>query len=122
MSRLLRHPLLTIVLGLAMIGIGYQLVHDPFALLMYLLIGAAVAVGMYFLFTRVIMKKITMNQYRASVPRSNPNAKQMKVVKSGTNKKPIKKRPSKSIHRRRKEHNLTVIEGKKNRKKNRALF
>lgn len=122
MSRLLRQPLPTAILGLAIIGVGYQLIHNPLMLLSYLVIGTLVAVGLYFLFTRVIMRKMTMSQYRSSLPRSNQRQKQMRVVKSSTSKKPIKKRPSKTLQRRRKDHNFTVIEGKKNRKKNRALF
>ncbi|WP_240378052.1 tripartite tricarboxylate transporter TctB family protein [Bacillus piscicola] len=130
MSRRSVNPFLIVIFGLAALGLGYQLVTNPLGLITYLLVGTAVAVGIYFLFTRVIMKRMTMNQYRSQArPQSGArksstlNAKQRKIIKSHqTKNKPPKKRPSRAINKRRDDHNLTVIEGKKNRKKNRALF
>ncbi|SFE30764.1 SA1362 family protein [Alteribacillus iranensis] len=120
---------LIVILGLAALGVGYQLVTDPLGLLTYLLVGAAIAIGIYFLFTRVIMKRMTMSQYqgasRSSMQKKKINSAQSKyqqAAKQQAKSKPLKKRPSRAINKRREDHNLTVIEGKKNRKKNRALF
>ncbi|MFZ4452126.1 SA1362 family protein [Salibacterium aidingense] len=130
MSRFPMNPFLIIVFGLAVLGLGYQLVTNPLGLLTYLLVGAAVAVGLYFLFTRVIMKRTSMNQYqKAAGPRAangkagSPHKKYQKAAKQQQAKmKADKKRSPRSVSKRRNDHNLTVIEGKKNRKKNRALF
>ncbi|MFB4164586.1 SA1362 family protein [Alteribacillus sp. JSM 102045] len=126
MSRLPANPFIIIVFGLAALGLGYQLVTDPLGLITYLVVGAAVAVGLYFLFTRVILKRMSMSQYQSAArPKSaarNLNKKHYKAAKSPQAKKSSKKRPSRAINKRRNDHNLTVIEGKKNRKKNRALF
>ncbi|WP_158735181.1 SA1362 family protein [Alteribacillus sp. YIM 98480] len=124
MSRLPANPFLLLLFGLAALGLGYQLVTNPLGLITYLVVGAAVAVGMYFLFTRVILKRMSMSQYQtAARPKSNSKNKSYKAAKQHqTKNKPLKKRPSRPINKRRSDHNLTVIEGKKNRKKNRALF
>ncbi|MFB5662015.1 SA1362 family protein [Alteribacillus sp. HJP-4] len=124
MSRLPANPFTLILFGLAVLGLGYQLTTDPLGLLTYLLVGAAVAVGIYFLFTRVILKRTMMNQYRTAArpktsPRQQPPAKSAKLSKNTVQPK---KHPSRAITKKRSDHNLTVIEGKKNRKKNRALF
>ncbi|MFC5713331.1 SA1362 family protein [Thalassorhabdus alkalitolerans] len=131
MSRLTAHPVLIVIFGLAALGLGYQLITNPLGLLTYLLVGAAVAVGIYFLFTRVILKRMSMNQYQAQARPSAYGGKSAAGAKGkgAPNNRPTpikqksqKKRPARAVNKRRNDHNLKVIEGKKNRKKNRALF
>ncbi|SDH50617.1 hypothetical protein SAMN05192534_106131 [Alteribacillus persepolensis] len=133
MSRLSANPFLILIFGLAALGFGYQLITNPLGLLTYLAVGAAVAVGMYFLFTKVILKRMAMSQYRQSArpgpspkkpsfQNKNLNTKANKHKPQRSRQSPLKKRTSRPIAKKRTDHNLTVIEGKKNRKKNRALF
>ncbi|MFD2625848.1 hypothetical protein [Salibacterium salarium] len=130
MSRFPVNPFMIIIVGLAILGLGFQILTNPLGLLTYLFVGTAVAVGVYFLFTRVILKRLSMNQFQGSAgPRptnskaDSPQKKYQRAAKQQQSKnKTQKKRPAKVASKRRKDHNLTVIEGKKNRKKNRALF
>ncbi|SFP22947.1 SA1362 family protein [Salibacterium halotolerans] len=129
MSRLPVNPLPLVIFSLAVIGLGYQLVTDPIGILTYILVGTAVAVGLYFLFTRVLMKRTSANQFQKAAGPKAANGrdaasdkKYQKAVKQQNKNKPNQKRPPRTGNKRRKDHNLTVIEGRKNKKKNRALF
>ncbi|MFD2704299.1 SA1362 family protein [Salibacterium lacus] len=129
MSRFPVNPFLLVIFGLAVIGLGYQLVTDPFGFLMYILVGTAVAAGLYLLFTRVLMKRSSVNQFQKTAgPKAGSGRdaasykKYQKAVKQQNKNKSSQKGSPRTAGRRRKDHNLTVIEGRKNRKKNRALF
>jgi hypothetical protein len=132
MSSLLRRPFLLLLFGLAAFGLGNQLLTNPISFLISLAIGLAIAVGLYFLFTKVIMKKMTQRQYQSHTPPRSKAANARRggsaapakshYKAAGSQAKPIKKRSTKAIARKRSDTHLTVIEGKKNRKKNRALF
>ncbi|MGY4690254.1 SA1362 family protein [Salibacterium sp. K-3] len=129
MSRLPGNPILLVVFGLAVLGLGYQLVTNPIGVLTYILVGTAVAVGLYFLFTRVIMKRVSLNQYqKAAGPKASSgrpvssDKKYQKAARQQAKNKTGPKRPPRTGAKRKNDHNLTVIEGRKNRKKNRALF
>jgi uncharacterized MnhB-related membrane protein len=113
------HPVIWFVISLAVVGILYQLITSPRQLFTTLLIGAAVVAVFYFIFRRTS---------------AGVNGKYKKAVKQskkryGSNQKPSKTSPLfsnkkvKSTQKKRaREHHLTVIEGKKNKKKNRASF
>ncbi|MDX6153261.1 hypothetical protein [Marinococcus sp. PL1-022] len=123
MQQALKNPIATVVLGLAILGVGYRLVTDPLGLLLYLVIGAAIAVGLYFLFTRVIMKRAMMNQYQAGSNAASGRSGAAKGTQAKNFKqaqKQQKKKSAKNSSRRRNDANLKVIQGNKNRKKDRA--
>lgn len=116
------HPIIWFVISLAVVGILYQLVTSPRQLFTTILIGAAVVAVFYFIFRRT--SSGVNGKYRKAVKQSQK--------RYGTNQKPAKaasplfssKKTAKSSAQRKKtrEHHLTVIEGKKNKKKNRASF
>ncbi|MED1564099.1 SA1362 family protein, partial [Alkalihalobacillus alcalophilus] len=130
-----------IIIVLAVIGLSHQIVTNPLGLLRTLLF-IALFIGGIFLVYRLFM----MRRYGTSfIPKKQgPTRKQLQkakrtstVQKNGSAKSsfrnsgrqttnstitPIKKKTTKSTANRKREHNLTVIEGKKNKKKNRALF
>ncbi|WP_252314859.1 SA1362 family protein [Sinobaca sp. H24] len=127
MSRILRRPFLLLLFGLAAFGLGNQLLTNPISFLISLAIGLAIAVGLYFLFTKVIMKKMTQRQYQSHAPprskaanarRGGSAAPAKSHYKSaGSQPKPVKKRSTKAIARKRSDTHLTVIEGKKTEKR-----
>jgi hypothetical protein len=115
------HPIIWFVISLAVVGILYQLITSPRELFTTLLIGAAVVAVFYFIFKRT--SSGVNGKYRKAVKQSKK--------RYGTNQKPPKASPlfsnkknTKSTAQKKKtrEHHLTVIEGKKNKKKNRASF
>ncbi|WP_018923810.1 hypothetical protein [Salsuginibacillus kocurii] len=135
MSRLVRQPVLFLIFGLAILGLGHQLLNNPVGLLLSLAIGAAIAVGLYFLFTRVIMKRFSghyggggMSAQSKGAPSSSPKSQQVfkksmqQQQPAARQSQPQKRKAQRSAARRKEDPNLRVIEGKKNKKKNRALF
>ncbi|RIW31089.1 hypothetical protein D3H55_15900 [Bacillus salacetis] len=112
------------VILLASIGLVSTLIGDPLALLQRILVYAAIAVIIYFVFRKVMMggkgknkdQKAFLKAAKQSKKRYN---KKTTAVKAKTNApNPFRKKS----HRKKSQANLTVIEGKKNRKngKNRA--
>lgn len=110
------HPVIWVVIVLAVIGLGSQVINSPQTLITNLLITGLVVAVFYFIFQRF---------------RPGENGKYKKAVKQSKRKynqpaAPLKKNVASSkpapFKKRKKEHNLTVIEGKKNKKKNRASF
>jgi hypothetical protein len=126
------------VVALAVIGLGYQMIYNPIGLLTRVLFIAGFVAVIFFLYRLYLAKRFgtsiwpkpqgpSRSQLKkakrtstASRPTSPRNASFFRSTsgtavkkKSPLPKSPIKKRP---------EHNFTVIEGKKNKKKNRALF
>ncbi|WP_062048172.1 hypothetical protein [Bacillus sp. JCM 19034] len=119
---------LPVVLVFAVIG----LLFNPIALLQQLL-WIVVIVGLIFLVYRFVMSK------RYGIPlfpkRTGPTRSQIRKAKKtsrhhnrptkrNTNIQPIntKSKTESLIRKKRTDHNFKVIEGKKNKKKNRALF
>ncbi|WNB93572.1 SA1362 family protein [Bacillus sp. NEB1478] len=115
------HPIIWFVILLAVVGILYQLISKPGQLITTLLIGAAVIAVFYFIFNRTSSSGIN-GKYKKAVKQSKKrygsNNKQPKASPLSSNKKA----KSASQKKRVREHNLTVIEGKKSKKKNRASF
>jgi hypothetical protein len=116
------HPIIWFVIILAVVGVLFQLISSPRQLITTFLIGAAVIAVFYFIFNRNSSSGIN-GKYKKAVKQSKK--------RYGSNYKPPKASPlssnkktkSASQKKRVREHNhLTVIEGKKNKKKNRASF
>jgi uncharacterized MnhB-related membrane protein len=116
------HPIIWFVISLAVVGILYQLITSPRQLFTTILIGAAVVAVFYFIFRRT--SSGVNGKYRKAVKQSQKrygnNQKQPKAPPLFSNNK--KNAKSTAQKRKTREHHLTVIEGKKNKKKNRASF
>ncbi|PSL43182.1 hypothetical protein B0H94_1114 [Salsuginibacillus halophilus] len=124
MSKVIRQPLLFLIFGLAILGLGNQLLTNPGGLVISLLIGAAVAVGLYYLLTRVVLKRMAGGPAGGSQPVSKgrgaaPARSSRPAPTKGANvakAESAKRKPA----RKRSEAELKVIEGNKNKKKDRA--
>ena len=123
MTRYSIHPLILCVLGLAVIGFFFRLVTEPGALLAQLLFIAVFAAIILFLVKKFLVPRLGGGvQYSSqAAPPVQRRSSQSNVVPH-KKKKDVKKFPSRPLVKKRTEVNLTVIEGKKNKKKNRALF
>ncbi|MGD6966997.1 SA1362 family protein [Rossellomorea vietnamensis] len=109
----------------ASIGLVSMLIGDPLALLQRILIFAAIAGIIYFVFRKVMMgggssgknkdQKAFLKAARQSKKRYNHKKTAAPVKASASN--PFRKKS----HRKKSQANLTVIEGKKNRKNRASL-
>ncbi|ADU29958.1 SA1362 family protein [Evansella cellulosilytica] len=118
------HPLTLTIIGLAIIGIGYRLVENPSAFFTMVLVAVGTATILIFVMKRFILPKLSGYQ-TAMRPQSAPSHKSQhgqKPISFKSMKKEKKKRISRPLVKRQSNVKLTVIEGKKNKKKNRALF
>ncbi|MCQ6266181.1 hypothetical protein M1K46_10945 [Fictibacillus sp. WQ 8-8] len=110
------HPVIWVIIVLAVIGLGSQLFFSPQKLITNLLMIGLVVALVYFIFQR--FRPGENGKYKKAVKQSkrkyNQSAPPIKKSSAANKPAPFKKR--------KKEHNLTVIEGKKNKKKNRASF
>ncbi|AOM82661.1 SA1362 family protein [Salisediminibacterium beveridgei] len=137
MSRLLKNPVIMVVMALALLGIGVQLITSPGAFFTSILITIGIATLLILLFRNVIMPRMMGAQngsaYQKAVKQSKQvHAPQQTVKKPTSNpknttsfskKKQEQKRSSnRPTSRKSSNVKLTVIEGKKNKKKSRALF
>ncbi len=125
MTRYSFHPLILCVLVLSIIGLFYRLLTEPAALFQQLLFMVVFVAIIFFIFKKFLAHKLSTGAYASS---HHPQARKVSPkASSGTNVIPHKKKKeSKKFNRpltkKRTDVNLTVIEGKKNKKKNRALF
>lgn len=137
MSRLVKNPVIMVVIVLALLGIGVQLINSPGAFFTSILITIGIATLLILLIKKVVMPRMMGTQngsaYQKAVKQSKRvNAPQQatagktpppnkKNTLSFTKKKQEKKRSSnRPLVRRSSDVKLTVIEGKKNKKKSRA--
>ncbi len=110
----------TLVL-LAILGLGSWLIGNPLGLLRQLLVTAAVIGIIYFIYRRWFSHKHSgSNEQRAFLKAAKQSKKRLKKKSTGS---PRVSQPSKKRSVRKKSNaKLTVIEGKKNKKNNRASF
>ncbi|HIS29651.1 MAG TPA: hypothetical protein IAA78_09345 [Candidatus Avamphibacillus intestinigallinarum] len=120
---------LFIIVGLALLGVGYRLLTDPKGFLITILgiVGFAalifaVAYLMFFRNRGSISNSDEMKKYKAAVKQSKQKYQQPKPNKAvkSANKKQAKTVPLKRKSQRRKINHLRVIEGNKTDKKKRA--
>jgi hypothetical protein len=111
-----------VLIGLAILGFGITLITNPLGLLKQAFIIIVVLGGFFLLYKLFIAKRMfgggggrDLNLYRRAAKQSARRYKhQVHQVK--------KKKPDPLIKKpKRKDHNFTVIEGKKGKKNNRAL-
>lgn len=110
------HPVIWVIIVLAVIGLGSQLIFSPQKLITQLLMVGVIVALFYFIFQR--FRPGENGKYKKAVKQSKRKYSQSAapIKKSLTSNKPA------PFKKRKKEHHLTVIEGKKNKKKNRASF
>ncbi len=116
---------------LAFIGIGSYLFKDPMRLLQMIFFYGLLFAAIYIIYRLFFRNKIqgTDRNYDRAVKQSMKRQKQkqrsrvkaphLRVVGSNPNKLKTQKP---ALSKKNGKHNLTVIEGRKNKKRNRALF
>ncbi|WP_026674897.1 SA1362 family protein [Alkalihalobacterium bogoriense] len=117
MSRLRINPLVLLLIGLAIFGFMYTLITDPMRIITQVLIFSAIAFVLFFLYKRFLAKQYGMPKQSSHRP-----IKKASNIVPHRSKNPSAIKRSKPLQKRKTEHNFKVIEGKKNKKKNRALF
>ncbi|UCZ54592.1 hypothetical protein LGQ02_07520 [Bacillus shivajii] len=126
MFRYSYHPIVLTVLILAVLGLGYLLFTEPGAFIMRVLMMIGVAAVIYFLFKTFIMPKMMNNQAPYAQQQRTYSTKGAQPTRTPASfqkkKKDKKNRISRPLVKKQSDVKLTVIEGKKNKKKNRALF
>jgi FtsZ-interacting cell division protein ZipA len=127
------NPLVAVIIGLAVFGLAVQLVTDPLSLIKSALIFGGIVAVLFLLYKRFLAKRngSEFSDYRKAAKQSAKRYKQRKqptamkakeiVSKVNNHKVSSPKTKKSSKKKRRKDHNLTVIDGKKGKKKNRAL-
>jgi hypothetical protein len=124
MTRHSFHPLILCVLGLSIIGLFYRLYTEPGILIQQALFMIVFVAIIFFLAKKFLAHKLSSGNYYSSQPqpkRANYKASSKSNVIPHKKKKESKKF-SRPLVKKRTDVTLTVIEGKKNKKKNRALF
>ena len=140
MKQLFKSPILVIILSLALLGIGVQLFTSPGAFFTSILITIGIATLLILLVTRVIMPRMMGGQSGGAYQQAVKQSKRVHSPQQATAKKttPVGKKNTVSFSKKKQEKKrhssnrplvrkpsdvkLTVIEGKKNKKKSRALF
>lgn len=118
------------VIGLALLGFGSQLIKNPSGLLTSILIFAAIGVVIWLVFTKVATPS---NQNQKKYNKAVKQSKKYQENKAASKTKPVKKgkvmdysigqsrsQTAKTNRRKKSDVHLTVIEGKKGKKKNQA--
>src|SRR5690554_4152420 len=125
MQRKSYHPLVLTIIGLAIVGLGYQLVVSPGAFISRILITIGIIAVLFFVVTRFVMPRIMRNNgmyVRAAKSSQAKKQAPKQPISFKKAKKEKRKRISRPLVKRQSNVKLTVIEGKKNKKKSRALF
>ncbi|MDQ0481697.1 SA1362 family protein [Guptibacillus hwajinpoensis] len=129
MSRRVVQPLIYMVIGLAILGFIWKLFTDPMGLFTQLLITAVIAALFIFLVRKFMTKR--MGKQSTSYQKAAKQSSKMQKKKSAPrrNAPHLRVIPSKrlmpkkrSLQDDKKQNPFTVIEGRKGKKKNRALF
>lgn len=127
MSTPISRLLAPIIVLFAIVGFGTYLVTEPLKLLRTILIIAVVIGGVFLIYKLFFQGKFrkTESAYERAVKQSKQRQQRkqkrrvkpahLKVIRSNNNSK------KRSLIKQT-NHNLTVIDGKKNKKKNRALY
>jgi hypothetical protein len=111
--------LLFTLLLFALIGLGSSLLENPIDFFKRIAIMILVGLAIYFLFNRFYKPSPNRKEQRAFLKAAKKTKKKIHRKKSDDQTKQLSKLTS--IRKKSNAH-LTVIEGKKNKKKNRASF
>jgi len=112
----LRNWLVGIITVMALIGLGSYLFNNPAGLFRQLFIIGLVVAAAYFIYRVWMGRKPERSENRSFAKAARQSKKRNRgsqQVSSQNRKKPLRKRSA---------AHLTVIEGKKNKKKDRAIF
>lgn len=112
-----RNWIIGIVVFLALFGLGSRLIYEPVKLLTDFLFMALIIGFIFFVFMLIMRRRPGYHERKAFVKAARLSKKRKKTAEWGQSTPPTKK----PIRRRSTAH-LTVIEGKKGKKKNRAIF
>ncbi len=108
---------------LAIFGFAFQLFTDPLSILTMLATIALVGALIYFLVTRLTSSSSGRQQQRAFQKAAKRSKKRFQTKDTNVSSKRSKIRSLASARSKKKDaSHLTVIDGKKGRKKNRASF
>ncbi|MBU9712219.1 SA1362 family protein [Evansella tamaricis] len=121
------HPLVLTIIGLAILGIGVSFISRPGAFITQILITIGIVAVMIILFKRflipwIMRRQSGLQQNGMYAQKSHAANSSKRPVPFPGKKKDKKKRITRPLVKRQSNVKLTVIEGKKNKKKNRALF
>ena len=112
------------VIALGALGLFSELITNPLGLLMNILLIAAIAGIIYLVYTRLTKGKTDRKEQRAfrkAVRQSKKRSKDRSSKKTNVTSMTTAKSHKIKV-RKKSDVQLTVIEGKKNKKKNRASF
>ncbi|WP_456274074.1 SA1362 family protein [Bacillus sp. AK031] len=109
------------VILLASVGLVSTLMGDPLALLQRILIFAAIAGVIYFIFRKVVMGGKGKNKDQKAFVKAARQSKKRFNKKTAATKASAPNPFRKKSYRKKSQANLTVIEGKKNRKNRASL-
>ncbi|MCR6096684.1 hypothetical protein HXA31_05230 [Salipaludibacillus agaradhaerens] len=120
------HPIVLTIIGLALLGIGVQMFTNTSAFFTQVFVTIGIVALLIFVIKTFIMPKL-MRRHGGfgQAQGGSPQWQQTKKKKSSsfsTKKKENRKAISRPLIKRQSDVKLTVIEGKKNKKKSRALF
>ncbi|WP_082892586.1 SA1362 family protein [Rossellomorea aquimaris] len=108
---------------LAILGLGSWLIENPLGLLRQVLVSAAVIGIIYFIYRRWFsQRRAGSNEQRAFLKAAKQSKKRHKKQPTSKAKAQGTSVSKKRSIRKKSNANLTVIEGKKNKKNNRASF
>ncbi|EMT47186.1 SA1362 family protein [Anoxybacillus flavithermus] len=107
-------PLITLLIVLAIFGLTYRLWNDPIQLLKQAMIIVLI-VAVFYAIYKWIQRQRFDHSYQKAV-------KQSKKLHHQKTKPTSKKQPRPTALKKKHATHLTVIEGKKGKKKNRASF
>ncbi|MBB2482150.1 MULTISPECIES: SA1362 family protein [Heyndrickxia] len=115
----IRNSLIGVIFLLAVIGFGTKLFINPASLFRQILFSVLVIAAIFFIYRIWIGKKSNAKEQRNFIKAARKSKRRLKKRQSSgkqtlqARKKPIRKKS---------DVQLTVIEGKKGKKKNRAIF
>lgn len=122
-------PVFVIIITFAAFGLIYTIVKQPFELIQrifFILLFVGVFYGIYKLYTRNSQggnaQAAYMKAVKHSKKRFNGRSHDKKVMNKNNKKVSPFKKQRVNLEKKKSELHLTVIEGKKGKKKNRASF
>ncbi|HFJ9428169.1 hypothetical protein LKL95_15815 [Bacillus cereus] len=121
-----------LIIGLAIFGLVSSVITNPIGVLRnigYMLLVVGIFYLLYKMFTNSSGSANSQSSYKRAAKQSNRKHGKQNVAplgnsffKSNTSNDKSKKGNSSTLKRKRKQSHLTVIEGKKSKKKDRASF